>query len=133
MTGAAPDASPRWSSALEALWAMNRVHCGLEMSAAYRELSEFYNNLEIFGFASGSKSGSWVAPPEWIVENTTLTDLNGKKLLIGAKTSYLYILSDNVPKGPYQHSPFWIHVYPRVYELHVHHAYGEANHWNDVP
>jgi aminopeptidase-like protein len=80
MTGAELDTSPRWSSALEALWAMNRVHCGPEMSAAYRKLSEFYDNVEIFGFASGSKSGSWVAPPEWIVENATLTDPNGRKI-----------------------------------------------------
>ena len=80
MTGAASDTLPRWSSALEALWAMNRVHCGPEMSAAYRKLSEFYDNLEIIGFASGSKSGSWVAPPEWIVENATLTDPNGRKI-----------------------------------------------------
>ena len=80
MTGAESDTSPRWSSALEALWAMNRVHCGPEMSAAYRKLSEFYDNLEIIGFASGSKSGSWVAPPEWIVENATLMDPNGRKI-----------------------------------------------------
>ena len=59
---------------------MNRVHCGPEMSAAYRKLSEFYDNLEIFGFASGSKSGSWIAPPEWIVENATFTDPNGRKI-----------------------------------------------------
>jgi len=56
---------------------MNRVHCGPEMSAAYRDLATIYDHTEVFGFASGEKSGSWTAPQSWVVEHATLTGPDG--------------------------------------------------------
>ena len=67
----------RWRDALHALWTLNRVHCGPDMSAAYRKLARFYDNIEVFGFPSGDKSGSWTAPPAWQVGHGRLTGPDG--------------------------------------------------------
>lgn len=78
---------PRWEKALEALWALNRVHCGPEMSSAFRKLSATYPNTEVFGFASGERCGTWTAPPAWLVDHATLTGPDGKVVADWSKHS----------------------------------------------
>ncbi|MHA1598173.1 MAG: DUF4910 domain-containing protein [Alphaproteobacteria bacterium] len=68
---------PRWRTALDKLWTMNRVHCGPDMSAAYRDLATIYDHTEVFGFPSGDTCGSWTAPQSWTVEHATLTAPDG--------------------------------------------------------
>ena len=67
----------RWRGALEELWAMNRVHCGPDTSAAYRKLAGIYDNTQVFGFPSGDKSGSWTAPRAWHVGHGRLIGPDG--------------------------------------------------------
>ena len=68
---------PRWQFALQALWARNRVHCGPEMSAAYRDLAGLYDHTEVFGYPSGQRSGSWTAPDGWHVDHARLAAPDG--------------------------------------------------------
>ena len=68
---------PRWQVALQALWARNRVHCGPDMSAAYRDLATIYDHTEVFGYPSGQHSGSWTAPNAWHVDHARLTAPDG--------------------------------------------------------
>jgi len=39
---------PRWKIALDKLWTRNRVHCGPDMSAAYRDLATIYDHTDVF-------------------------------------------------------------------------------------
>lgn len=68
----------RWTRALDKMWTMNRVHCGPDTSAAYRQLATIYDNTQVFGFASGTKSGTWTAPPAWHVDHARLSGPGGQ-------------------------------------------------------
>ena len=73
-------AKGQWKRALNALAMRNRVHVCADMSAAYRELAEFYDQCEIIGFGSGEKCGTWVVPPAWEVDKAVLTGPDGRIL-----------------------------------------------------
>jgi len=70
----------RWQKALVKLWDRNRVHCGPDMSSAYRDLLAFYDNCELLSFESGTRSGSWIAPEAWSVDTGRLTGPDGSVL-----------------------------------------------------
>jgi aminopeptidase-like protein len=71
-------AKPQWKSALERIWYTNRAHVGREMSQAYRDLCEHYENCEIIGFATGDNSGGWEVPPGWEIQSARLLDPEGQ-------------------------------------------------------
>lgn len=75
------DNSPLWKKALAELTPMNRVHAGPEMADAYEALQKYYPQSERFGYKSGTKAGSWEAPPAWKVINATLTDPDGNEVV----------------------------------------------------
>lgn len=84
----------RWRGALDKLWALNRVHCGPETSDAYRELAAVYDATEVFGFASGDKSGTWTAPPAWHVDYARLIGPDGTVIIDWADNPlHLYAFS----------------------------------------
>ena len=67
----------RWRKALDELWNLNRCHAGSDTSRAYRILADHYPGTEVFGYASGERSGSWIAPPGWEVRHARLTGPDG--------------------------------------------------------
>ena len=73
-----PEKSTRWKNALNKLWARDRVHSSPDMSAAYQDLKEIYENTEVFGFPSGDRCGSWTSPPSWIVKFARLIGPDGE-------------------------------------------------------
>ena len=84
----------KWKNALEAIWFLNRVHVGSEMSKAYRILKQYYKDLKIFGFPTGMKCGGWVIPPAWDVKTATLKNPAGNVIADWKKNklSLYYIL-----------------------------------------
>lgn len=83
----------RAQKALRKLTPLNRVHAGPDMSRAYRLLQDFYPNVEIFGYESGTNSGNWSAPPGWIVHYARLIGPDGNVILDWHRDSILCIYS----------------------------------------
>ena len=68
---------PQWRKALTDLWRRNRVHAGPEMATAWQKLAQHYP-VQISGYPSGTRSGSWTAPPEWHVRSAQLIAPDGR-------------------------------------------------------
>lgn len=68
----------RWQTVLDAVWRLNRVHVGDDMSAAYRTLAAAYPGTRVFGYPSGEACGTWTAPPAWTLRRARLTAPGGR-------------------------------------------------------
>lgn len=88
--------TPVWRAAIDEITPMNRVHAGGEMSEAYDRLQHYYAGMERFSHPSGSRAGSWEAPPAWTVKHARLTAPDG---------TIVYDWADGPAIGLYTYSP----------------------------
>lgn len=128
---AAVGGQTRWRQALDNLWNLNRCHAGSEASLAYRKLAEHYPGTEVFGFRSGERSGSWIAPPGWEVRHARLTAPDGTVIADYAQ-SKLHLFTYSPPfKGQLSRDELMPHLMsnrdrPHIIPFHFRNQY---RHW----